>query len=346
MPLYALIRPLLFRLPPESAHRRTLALLAGLAQRPWALRWLQRLYAGAEHPVQVFGLRFSSPFGLAAGYDKDAEAVLALAALGFGHIEVGTVTPKPQPGNPAPRLFRLPAEKALINRLGFPSLGADVVAGRLAGLPRRRSFVLGVNIGKNKETPLEEAAGDYLQLYDRFCQLADYLVVNVSSPNTAGLRDLQHRARLESLLGQLAAHRAKSSTSCPLLVKFSPDLTASQLELALEAAVRTGMDGVILTNTTVSRPGVRSASGREQGGLSGAPLRQRSEAALRQALHWLDGRLPVISVGGVLTPEDAIRRLEMGAALVQMFTGLVYYGPSLVRASTRLLTRSVLLQKE
>ncbi len=337
MRLYPLLRRGLFRLEPERAH--SLALRAvGLAGRlPPTRRALRWLFDAPAREVEAFGLRFANPIGLAAGYDKDGLAVDGLAALGFGHLEIGTVTLRPQPGNPAPRVFRLPEAQAVINRMGFPSRGADALAARLRRWPPPPGLVLGVNIGKNKETPNETAVQDYLALFDRFAGLADYIAVNVSSPNTLGLRDLQHRAALEALLGALHARRAgRTGRRVPILVKLSPDLAPSQLEMALEAILRTRMDGVILTNTTLSRPGLeRHPLAAEAGGLSGAPLRPLSEDALTLAVRWLNGKLPVVSAGGILSPVDARRRLDMGAALVQVFTGLIYYGPTLARDSAR-----------
>ncbi|RMF44132.1 MAG: quinone-dependent dihydroorotate dehydrogenase, partial [Anaerolineae bacterium] len=267
MKLYSLIRPLLYRLPPERAHHLTLHLIGRVGRSRPLAALLSRWTAVPHKPVRAFGLTFPNPIGLAAGYDKDGLAVHGLAALGFGHLEIGTVTPRPQPGNPKPRVFRLPGEQAIINRMGFPSEGAAAVARRLQNRPR--DVILGINIGKNKDTPNEEAVRDYLTLLERFVGLADYLTVNISSPNTVGLRDLQHRAELERLLGALherrkaffpdTLHLPDGETipggSIPILVKLAPDLTPAQLDDALEAIVRSGMDGVILTNTTVARPG-------------------------------------------------------------------------------------------
>jgi dihydroorotate dehydrogenase len=360
--MYPLFRPLLFRLDPETAHNLTLGLLRLARRLPPALWLLRRIYSAPEKPVEAFGLKFSNPVGLAAGYDKDGLALRGLAALGFGHIEVGTVTPLPQPGNPRPRIFRLVPDGAVINRMGFPGKGMDSVAMSLRqadilSLRKRRSLpveaippsdslslrgrrslpavaispLLGVNLGKNKDTPLEEAAEDYLALLRTFLPLADYLAVNISSPNTAGLRRLQGRALLEDLLSRLAAKRSASAIKRPILVKLAPDLDAAELDDALEAIINTGMDGVILTNTTLSRPGLHSAHASEAGGLSGRPLSSLSESLLKTVLRRLEGRLPVVSAGGIMSPEDAQRRLDMGAALVQVYTGLVYAGPSLVR---------------
>ncbi len=336
--MYRFIRPLLFSLDPETAHRLTLGLLQLAGGFPPS-RWvLQALFGEPEIPVEAFGLKFKNPVGLAAGYDKDGIAIQGPAALGFGHIEIGTVTPRPQSGNPRPRIFRLVEDEAVINRMGFPGLGAERVAKNIGRLVRsnvltrkRAKMILGVNLGKNKDTPLEESANDYLSLVKAFSPLADYLAINVSSPNTIGLRRLQGRTMLEGLLGAVARERATCNMPRPILVKLSPDLTSAELDDALDVILHTGMDGVILTNTSLERPGLRSRHQGESGGLSGAPLRARSEAVLRQALKNLAGRLPVVSVGGIMTPEDAKRRLDMGAALVQVYTGLVYAGPGLVQ---------------
>jgi len=331
---YTAIRPLLFRLDPETAHQLTLKLIRLGGYQPFRAI-LNGMYAAPEKPVQAFGLTFRNPVGLAAGYDKDAIAFRGLAALGFGHVEVGTVTPLPQSGNPRPRLFRLVEDRALINRLGFPGQGAEFVARQLTAARRPPSVVLGVNLGKNKDTPLEEAVEDYVVLLRRFLPLADYLVINVSSPNTVGLRRLQGREMLEGLLGQIARERAALAPDLsgrkPLLVKLAPDLSDEELDDALEVILRTGMDGVIATNTTLGRTGLRSARREEAGGLSGDPLRVRSEAVLRRVVKRLDGRLPAVSAGGIMSPEDAKTRLEAGAALVQVYTGLVYAGPGLVK---------------
>ncbi len=348
--MYRLIRPLLFRLDPEAAHRLTLDLVRLAGILPPSRRLLRALFAAPGKPAEAFGLRFKNPVGLAAGYDKDGVAVRGLAALGFGHVEVGTVTPRPQPGNPKPRLFRLVEDEAVINRMGFPGKGAEYVALSLRAAQRRSNLrlkggiassgterpprndaVIGVNLGKNKDTPLEAAAEDYVSLMRTFSPLADYLVVNVSSPNTVGLRRLQGREMLEGLLGALAAERTRAGGCPPLLVKLAPDLTEEELDDALAAILEEGMDGVIVTNTTLGREGLQSPRRDEAGGLSGAPLRVRSEAALARVVKRLDGRLPVVSVGGIMGPEDAKRRLGMGAALVQVYTGLVYAGPGLVK---------------
>jgi dihydroorotate dehydrogenase len=342
--MYIFFRRLLFRLDPEAAHGLTLNLVRLAGHIPPARWLLEALYAVPERPVEAFGLRFRNPVGLAAGYDKDAVAVRGLATLGFGHLELGTVTPRPQPGNPRPRLFRLVEDHAVINRMGFPGKGMEAVSRRLSALRSRPPFspgkaegsaLLGVNLGKNRDTPLESAAEDYIALMRAFSPLADYLAINVSSPNTAGLRRLQGRELLEGLLGAIARQRATCSVQCPLLVKLAPDLSDDELDDALAAILDNGMDGVIATNTSLGRNGLRSARACESGGLSGEPLRARSEAVLERVVQRLHGRLPVVSVGGIMSPADAQRRLAMGAALVQVYTGLVYAGPGLVQKIVR-----------
>jgi len=334
--LYDLLRPIIFRLSPERAHSITLALLrAGGAVTParWLLRWTFRP-ARSGPAVQAFGLTFPNPVGLAAGYDKDGLGWRGLATLGFGHLELGTVTPRPQPGNPRPRVFRLVEDRAVINRMGFPGRGADFLARRLGG-KRPEGLVLGVNIGKNKDTLLERASEDYLSLARSFAPLADYLAVNVSSPNTPGLRSLQARRALETLLLPLADERRAQARTLgrpvPLLVKLAPDLTSDELDGALEAIATAGMDGIIVSNTTLSREGLTSPLARESGGLSGAPLRQRNTDLVREVVRRTGERLPVVASGGILCPADAREKLDAGATLVQLYTGLIYVGPGLAR---------------
>jgi dihydroorotate dehydrogenase len=331
MGMYKLFRPLLFQLDPEIAHHLTLQLMRLGGVQPFH-SILQQMYTAPEKPVEAFGLNFKNPVGLAAGYDKDGIAVRGLSTLGFGHIEIGTVTPLPQPGNPKPRIFRLVEDKAVINRMGFPGKGMSYVNQRLSRVSHRpRSIVYGLNLGKNKDTPLEEAASDYITLMRTFASLADYLAINISSPNTVGLRRLQGQEMLENLLGQVAAERLKSNVLCPILVKLAPDLSDEELNDAIGVILDKNMDGIIATNTTLTREGLRSKYREETGGLSGSPLRVRSEAMLEKIVRQVDGKVPVVSVGGIMNPEDAKRRLDMGATLVQVYTGLIYRGPGLVK---------------
>jgi dihydroorotate dehydrogenase len=332
--MYSALRPLLFRLDPERAHALSLALIRLAGKLPPVGALLRALYAAPQRPVEACGLRFSNPVGLAAGYDKDGLGWRGLACLGFGHLEIGTVTPRPQAGNPRPRLFRLAEEGALINRMGFPGRGAGFVARQLRG-PRPAGLVVGVNLGMNKDTPLEAAAGDYRVLMGVFAPLADYLAINVSSPNTAGLRRLQARQELKGLLHAVGEERlqlqSRLSRRVPILVKLAPDLSAVELEDAVDVIMSAGMDGIIATNTTSARPGVRSPRAVEAGGLSGAPLRSGSTEAVQKIACRTGGRLAVIGVGGISDAASAREKLEAGASLIQVYTGLVYRGPGLVK---------------
>ena len=348
--MYRILRPILFRLDPETSHQLTLQAIR-FGGNFLLSRWLLTLlFKAPAKPVHVFGMTFRNPVGLAAGYDKNSLAIRGLGALGFGHLEVGTVTPRSQPGNPKPRVFRLLEDQAVINRMGFPSLGSEFVQKQLNPSLRdsisRRSFspsktikkadvILGVNLGKNKDTPNKEAVQDYLELLQCFAPYADYLTINISSPNTVGLRELQGRRALETLLTQLYTQRQLEEKSLnkrlPLLVKLAPDLSEEELDEAVGVILDTNMDGIIVTNTTLAREGLMSMYRSESGGLSGSPLRLKSESMLCQVLKRVDGRVPIVSVGGIMTPEDAKSRLELGAALIQIYTGLVYQGPGLVK---------------
>lgn len=335
MSLYDWVRPLFFRLPPEHAHALTLGLIRLAGNLPWVPSVLSSCFSGPERPVQVFGLTFCNPVGLAAGYDKDGLGWRGLAHLGFGHIEVGTVTPRPQPGNPKPRLFRLIPDQAVINRMGFPGKGGRFVVRELSH-PRPAGLVLGVNIGKNKDTSLEDAVQDYILLLRQFSSLADYIAINVSSPNTAGLRRLQGAQELQNLLGALIDERKQLVTQnpglhLPLLVKLAPDLEPGQLEDALDVIQGVGMDGVIATNTTLSRESLSSPLASETGGLSGAPLFFKSLRMVRQIWRLTNGQLPIIGVGGVHNAATAQAMLDAGASLIQVYTGLIYQGPGLVK---------------
>lgn len=333
--MWPLVRPLLFALDPERAHSMAIAALRMAGAISPLAGLLSLLYRAPERPVTLWGKTFVNPVGLAAGWDKDGLALRGLHALGFSHVEVGTVTPRPQPGNDKPRVFRLREDRALINRMGFPSRGAEHLDARLA-LKRHRGLRVGVNLGRNKDTPNERALEDYAALVTRFASKCDYLAINVSSPNTAGLRDLQHRDGLEHLLSGLVRHRAALDSETPLVVKLSPDLSETQLEEAVGVAVDAGLDGIIATNTTLARDGLGSAFRTQTGGASGALLSQRAQAVLERVVVYGRG-LPVIAVGGIMGPEDAKRRLGAGASLVQVYTGLVYAGPGLTRKIVKFL---------
>ncbi|MEW5864323.1 MAG: quinone-dependent dihydroorotate dehydrogenase [Pseudomonadota bacterium] len=327
--LYALARPLLFALEPETAH----ALALGLADAPLRLGLL-RLRRPPDRPVRAMGLEFRNPVGLAAGLDKDALHVDALAALGFGFVELGGVTPRPQPGNPKPRLFRIPRANALINRMGLNSAGVEAFVENLRRA--RRDTVIGVNIGKNRDTPNERAAEDYERCLEALYPYVHYVSINVSSPNTPGLRDLQSPQALAALLARLCAARERlrerHGRDVKLLPKIAPDFDAEAVRAIADVVRRAGMDGVIATNTTVSREGVEGLPHAEEpGGLSGAPLRPRALAVLRELVASLGGELPVIGVGGIMSGADAAERFAAGATLVQLYTGLVYRGPALIR---------------
>ena len=324
--MYSRLRPWFFRADPERAHAATLRLLQLVGAVPSLAILVRKLYSiPNQEPVNLFGIRFPNRLGLAAGYDKDGLAWRGLACLGFGHIEIGTVTPRPQPGNPKPRLFRLVEDDALINRLGFPSRGADFVARRLLG-PRPKGLIIGVNLGINKETALEQAAEDYQTLAARFTSIADYLVINISSPNTPGLRQLQGANALEDLLKALAALR-----HIPLLIKLAPDLSQELLDQALDVMLRNKVDGVIATNTTTTRPNLRSPRASETGGLSGAPLSALSRKIIGHIYTHTQGKLPIVAVGGIMSRQEADAAISAGASLIQIYTGLVYRGPSLVK---------------
>jgi dihydroorotate dehydrogenase len=323
-----LVRPFLFSLDAETAHHLTIALLKQASHIDIALRVL-RIFQPAPQPKTLFGLNFPNPIGLAAGLDKNGVAVPAWAALGFGFIEIGTVTAKAQPGNPKPRIFRLPEQRALINRLGFNNDGADAVAERLCGLRARKRWPavpVGINIGKSRTTPLTEAVDDYLYSFRLLHDAADYITLNVSSPNTPGLRELQEPARLSELLH---AFRAESSAAGkPLLVKISPDVSPAELEAIIGVCEENSVAGIIATNTTLDHSSIPPQRN-QPGGLSGAPLRERSTALVREIAT--RSAIPVIASGGICDAESAREKFQAGAQLVQLYTGLVYRGPALLR---------------
>lgn len=327
--MYRLLRALLFLLSAESAHRVGMLALRWIGRaRPLRRRIRARTVAPSDLGITVFGLRFPNPIGLAAGLDKDAVAVEGLFALGFGSVEVGTATPLPQEGNPPPRLFRLAAHQALINRMGFNNDGAQKVAERLARLQWRPGPV-GVNIGKNRQTPLDRAIDDYVRCAELLAPHADYLVVNASSPNTPDLRQLQEPARLAELLRAVQQAVARSGTSKPVLLKIAPDLSGEAVDAIVDLGLQIGIDGLVATNTTLQRP-VKHPIASEEGGLSGAPLRALSTGVVRRAYARARQRLPIVGVGGVFTAEDAYEKIRAGASLVQLYTGLIFEGPSIV----------------
>jgi dihydroorotate dehydrogenase len=327
-----LVRPALFRLESERAHEvgvGAMALLGLIAPLRRVLERGNQLAGPGVRPIEAFGLQFPNAVGLAAGFDKNALAWPAAAALGFGHVEIGTVTALAQGGNPRPRMFRYPAEEAVINRMGFNNQGAAAVAARLArqpGLGRRR-IPLGINLGKSKVTELAQAAEDYLASFALLAGHADYLVLNVSSPNTPGLRQLQDEAQLRELLAAVtAANRARAARRVPLLLKIAPDLTWPQIDRVLGVIAEFALDGIIATNTTLERPR-RFATVSETGGLSGAPLRRRSTAIINYIARATSGRLPIVGVGGITDAVSAAEKLDAGATLVQVYTGMIYRGP-------------------
>lgn len=341
--MYQIIKPILFKFDPEDIHH---VVTGGLraANRIWGVKaMLKNTYQLEDSRLerQAFGLKFKNPLGLAAGFDKNGSLVEELAELGFGFIEVGTVTPLPQQGNEKPRMFRLPADEALINRMGFNNQGVDVVADRLSRIDRK-GLIIGGNIGKNKITLNEDALSDYIKCFDRLFDVVDYFVVNVSSPNTPGLRELQEKEPLKNILNALQQRNRKNDISRPILLKIAPDLTDSQLDDIIEIVRETKIAGVIATNTTISREGLRSDEQlkNESGGLSGKPLRARSTEVIRYLSEHSNKAFTIIGVGGIHSPEDAIEKIKAGASLVQIYTGFIYEGPALVKRILKGLLKS------
>jgi dihydroorotate dehydrogenase len=344
---YALARPFLFGLDPETAHELTLHTLARVQGTPLAWAYCN---SRVDDPVELAGLKFPNRVGLAAGLDKNARCIDGLGAIGFGFVEVGTVTPLPQPGNPKPRMFRLPEARALINRLGFNNDGLDAFVTNVQRSTFRSKGVktpmlLGLNIGKNAATPIEQATGDYLLGLDGVYPHADYVAVNISSPNTKNLRALQSDEALDSLLGAIAQRREalvkQHGKRVPIFVKIAPDLDAAQVEVIAATLKRHGMDGVIATNTTLSRDAVKGlAHAQEAGGLSGAPVLEASNRVIRQLRAALGTGYPIIGVGGVMSADDAVSKIKAGADLVQIYTGLIYSGPDLVKQAAQAIKNS------
>jgi len=331
--MYSLLKPLLFKIDPEQVHDFMMDGLAWTSRHPGALRLLDSscCYRNEKLNKNVFGIDFPNPIGLAAGFDKNARAVNSWAAMGFGFVEIGSVTKHAQEGNPKPRLFRLPEDEAIINRMGFNNDGADAVAKRLERLfnESKPLVPLGINVGKSKITPLEDAASDYLYSLDALWQFGDYFVINVSSPNTPGLRKLQDRDSLEGLLDAVTSFKAKQESFKPLLLKIAPDLSFEQIDEILKLIEAYELNGVIATNTTIDRSGLESQLD-EAGGLSGRPLKYRSLEILKH-IRAQSPDLAIISVGGVATVEDAKARLAAGATLLQLYSSLVYEGPFLLK---------------
>ena len=331
--IYPLLRKLFFSLDPETAHGLGMSGIEFMHRAGIACLLAK---APAANPVEVMGLTFPNPVGLAAGLDKNGEHVDALAALGFGFIEIGTITPRPQPGNPKPRMFRITEKQAIINRMGFNNEGVDKLLGNIAGSQfARRGGILGINIGKNFDTPIEKAADDYLICLERVYAAASYVTVNISSPNTKNLRELQKDDALDALLGSLKAEQArladKHGKYVPLVLKIAPDLEDIQIQSIADLLRQHRMDGVIATNTTLSRDSVEGLpNAQETGGLSGAPVFERSTAVLTKLSTALVGEVPIIGVGGILNGADAAAKIEAGARLVQLYTGFIYRGPALI----------------
>lgn len=333
--MYQLVKPIFFKFNPEDVHHFVVKRLKWFNDFfPFGKTILRSSFdvniKGLER--EVFGLKFRNPVGLAAGFDKNGEYIEALSNLGFGFIEVGTVTPMPQPGNDKPRMFRLQEDEAIINRMGFNNKGVDTMAERLRLIKQKHPHIIvGGNIGKNKTTPNEEAVNDYIKCFDRLFDVVDYFVVNVSSPNTPGLRALQEKGPLLEILNTLQQRNRKNDISRPILLKIAPDLTNEQLDDIVDIVKESGIAGVIATNTTIGRESLQSTCKAETGGLSGKPVTQRSTDVIRYLTQKSEGSFPIIGVGGIHSPEDAKEKLEAGASLVQLYTGFIYEGPGLIK---------------
>ncbi|MDH5399447.1 MAG: quinone-dependent dihydroorotate dehydrogenase [Cyclobacteriaceae bacterium] len=331
----ALIRPLLFLFSPESVHHFATAILQLSCKIPGIKALLRATFdkSSPELERELFGIKFKNPVGLAAGFDKDARLVDELECLGFGFVEIGTLTPEPQPGNPKPRLFRLMNDQAIINRMGFNNEGVESAVRRLK--KRKSSILVGGNIGKNKITDNKEAYLDYEKCFEALFPVVDYFVVNISSPNTPGLRDLQEKEPLKALLMHLKSLAATKEKHKPILLKIAPDLSLSQLDDIVEIVLETKLDGIIATNTTISRADLNTSNEIVDrigaGGLSGKPLGERSTEVIRYLAVKLNGKVPIIGVGGIAEPKDALDKIRAGASLVQIYTGFIYEGPALIK---------------
>ncbi len=337
--MYFFVKKILFLFPAETAHRIAMSALEAVVAMPGGEKLLRKCFAVADKRLEknVFGISFPNPVGLAAGFDKDGRHIRALAALGFGFVEVGTVTPLPQEGNPKPRLFRLPQDNALINRMGFNNAGLEALVDRLSKRPP--GIVIGGNIGKNKSTPNERALQDYETCFEALFPHVDYFAVNVSSPNTPGLRELQEKEPLAALLRSLQQRNLQKKSPKPILLKIAPDLTDGQLDDIVEIVRESRIAGVIATNTTIGREGLRTSAARVAelgaGGLSGEPVRRRATEVVRYLHEKSAGSFPIIAVGGISSPESAREKMDAGASLVQVYTGFVYEGPGLIKRILR-----------
>ena len=327
-----LLRPILFQFDAEKVHDFTFMCLSFFGKIPFLFSFIKFLYKPTNSKLEtnLFGIKFPSPVGLAAGLDKNAKLINEFSSLGFGFIEIGTVTPKPQDGNPKKRLFRLLDDKAVINRMGFNNDGVEKIASRLKN---RGNIIIGGNIGKNKNTPLEKANTDYLISFDYLFDYVDYFAVNVSSPNTENLRDLQHQDNLKSLLNSIQKNNKSRSQPKPVLLKIAPDLNETQLLNIIKVVEDTGLDGIIATNTTVERNNLKSDNDlvNQKGGLSGAPLKDRSTQVIKFIHKSSKGKIPIIGVGGIMSPSDALEKIKAGASLVQLYSGFFYSGPGLIK---------------
>ncbi|MBW1617286.1 MULTISPECIES: quinone-dependent dihydroorotate dehydrogenase [Empedobacter] len=333
--MYKQFKNILFQLQPEEAHHFVTRNLKNYAAFPGVGKLLDKFYQYNQPSLEreVFGIKFKNPIGLAAGFDKNAEYIEELNHFGFGFIEIGTVTPKPQPGNDAPRMFRLMEDEAIINRMGFNNKGVDFVVSKIRELKNRENYIIGGNIGKNKLTPNEDAVDDYIKCFNALFDYVDYFVVNVSSPNTPGLRDLQEKEPLLYILNYLQQYNNQNEKPKPILLKIAPDLTDSQLDDIIDIVLESKIAGVIATNTTISREGLKSDPEivKETGGVSGKPLKNRSTEVIRYLSEKSNKAFPIIGVGGIHTAEDAKEKLEAGASLLQVYTGFIYEGPAVVK---------------
>ncbi|MCO6497575.1 MAG: quinone-dependent dihydroorotate dehydrogenase [Chitinophagaceae bacterium] len=340
--MYRVIRNVLFLFDAEKVHRFTMAVLRIISSSSYVKRWFLLMTGPEEQPVNCFGIRFKNPVGLAAGFDKNAEYLNALEMLGFGFVEIGTVTPLPQAGNEKPRLFRLREDRALVNRMGFNNDGAEKIVKRLRKYRKQKNnIIIGGNIGKNKVTPNEEAWKDYEKCFLALFEVVDYFVVNVSSPNTPGLRDLQQKDSLKQILTHLQSLNNARIKPKPILLKIAPDLNTEDLNDIIDLAMEINLDGIVATNTTISRENLSTGTQKVQdigaGGLSGAPLFKRSTELLHTIHERTGSRIPLIGSGGVMSAQDAFVKSKAGASLVQLYTGFIYEGPSLINKCVKAL---------